>query len=195
MTLPPRNTDGRVARGLRTRQAIIDAHAALLREGELKPTAQSVADRAGVSVRTLWKNFGDLEELLTESTAYWLAADDELVEPVDPDLPLPERIDRFCAQRARRLENIGPAARSAALGEPFSAALQDSRRTHVRRVREDVERTFARELGPGADEQRGYGVAVVVSWPSWSLLRDDFGLEVEAAQAVMAASIRALLDR
>lgn len=190
MIEPPASTDGRVARGRRTRQAIITAHAELLRDGNLKPTAQLVAERAGVSVRSLWKNFSDLEELLRETTAYWLAADDELVEPVDPSLPLEQRIEQFCAQRVRRLENIGPAARAAALGEPFSPALQESRRKHVRRVSEDVQRTFGAEL---EDEETAHGIAVAASWPAWSMLRDDFGLSAAAAAAVMASSIRALL--
>ena len=72
------NTDGRIARGERTRDSIIAAHAALLREGNLKPTGKVIAERAGVSVRTLWLNFKDLESLLSESTAYWLADDDAL---------------------------------------------------------------------------------------------------------------------
>ncbi len=63
------HTDGRVARGERTREAIVAAHTALLREGVLKPTGQAIADRAGVSVRTLWANFKDFEALLKETTA------------------------------------------------------------------------------------------------------------------------------
>lgn len=189
------NTDGRVARGQRTREAIIEAHSALLREGNLKPTAQMVAERAGVSVRTLWLNFKDLEALLNASTSFWLANDDRLWQPIDTSLALPARIDNFCAQRARRLESIGPAARAAALAEPFSPALQASRRKHVRRVREDVEATFAPELPAGRPdrEELVYGVAIAASWPSWQLLRDDFGLGVAEATGVMHNTIRELL--
>lgn len=189
------NVDGRVARGQRTREAIIDAHSALLREGNLKPTAQMVAERAGVSVRTLWLNFKDLEALLNESTSYWLANDDRLWRPIDTSLDLPARIDDFCSQRARRLESIGPAARAAALAEPFSPRLQESRRKHVRRVREDVEKTFAPELtalGAGREELV-YGIAISASWPSWQLLRDDFGLGVGEATGVMHHTISELL--
>lgn len=191
MTGELQSSDGRIARGQRTRQAIIAAHTGLIREGHLKPTAEMVARRAGVSVRTLWKNFGDLEGLLHETTAHWLAEDQALVQPIDPALPLDQRIERFCDQRARRLEHLGPAARSAALGEPFSQALQESRRHHVRANREDVARTFGHEIGNRSETL--HGVLVAASWPAWSLLRDDYGLDVSAATAVMAASIRALL--
>lgn len=190
------STDGRVARGRRTRKAIVDAHAELLREGNLKPTAQVVAERAGVSVRTLWKNFADLEELLHESTQYWIAADDALTEQIDPGLPLIERVERFCAERTRRLENLAPAARSAALSEPFSASLRRSRAHHVRRLREEVERTFGPELdGRPADARTTdlHALATAASWPAWNLLRDDYGLGVDEATAVMRRHLLALL--
>ena len=189
------NADGRIARGERTRESIIAAHTELLREGNLKPTGKVVAERAGVSVRTLWLNFKDLESLLSQSTAYWLADVDALWHPIDPGLPLGDRITQFCDQRSRRLENIAPAARAAALGEPFSPALQASRRRHVERVRHDIEATFAPELGrdPRQREQLVNGLAVAASWSAWQLLRDDYGVAVSEATAVMRNTIGILL--
>ncbi|MFI5429720.1 TetR/AcrR family transcriptional regulator [Aeromicrobium sp. UC242_57] len=138
-----RHTDGRVARGQRTRDAIVEAHAALLREGVLKPTGKVVAERAGVSLRTLWLNYKDTETLLAATTAYWLEADAALRVDVDATLSLEARIEQYLDMRVRRLEHLAPAARSAALGEPFSVALQDSRRQHVERVQHDLEAVFA----------------------------------------------------
>ena len=190
------NADGRVARGERTRQAIVDAHTELLREGVLKPTAKVIADRAGVSVRTLWANFKDLEALLNETTAYWMASDDELRQLVDPSRPLDERISSYCAERGRRLEHIAPAARSAALGEPFSPALQRSRKSHTDRLRSEIETVFAPEIaaaGAGVDELK-FALVTATSWPTWQLLRDDYQLEPDQVVAVMSRTLHALLD-
>ncbi|WP_199906878.1 TetR/AcrR family transcriptional regulator [Aeromicrobium chenweiae] len=189
------HTDGRVARGQRTRDAIVEAHTALLREGVLKPTAKVIAQRAGISVRTLWLNYKDTETLLGATTAYWLEADAELRDDIDPGLPLDERVERYLDMRARRLEHLAPAARSAALGEPFSVALQESRRQHVDRVRDDLAHVFAAELtaeGPGRDVLAA-GLFVASSWPTWSSLRDDLGLDPDAARAVVRASLLSLL--
>jgi len=188
--------DGRRLRGERTRRAIVEAHTALLREGDLKPTAQTIAERAGVSVRTLWVAFGDMEGLLDATTDYWLKSDWDLRDPVEGDLPLPERLDRFCAERARRLENIAPAARSAALSEPFSPALRASRIHHVQRVRDAVEEVFAAELDarePEAREELAVAMTAASSWNSWSLLRDDLGLDVDASRAAVRRTLAALL--
>src|ERR1700712_3931656 len=87
--------DGPVARGERTRAAIVAAHADLLRDGVLKPTGAEVAARAGVSVRALWQNFGDLEGLLVATTRWWQESDAALVAPIDPTLPTDQRIDSY----------------------------------------------------------------------------------------------------
>lgn len=186
-------TDGRAQRRARTRRAIVAAHTDLLREGQLKPTAALIADRAGVSVRTLWGAFGDMEGLLQETTSYWFDSDDELRAEVDPDAPLHERIESFCAERVRRLENISPAARSALLMEPFSDVLRASRLQHVERAADDARRTFAAELD-AADDPVALRDALVAStsWNAWSLLRDDLGRTVDQAQAAMVRTVTAL---
>ncbi len=188
------HTDGRIARGERTREAIVDAHTALLREGVLKPTGQAIALRAGVSARTLWANFRDFEALLKETTRYWLETDAEMQVVVEPTLALADRIARYVEQRVRRLEHIAPAARSAALGEPFSAALQSSRAAHVQRGLDDLAVTFGPEIEASGSETLLRALFLATSWPSWSTLRDDFDLDVEAASAVMRTSCHALLD-
>jgi AcrR family transcriptional regulator len=189
------NTDGRIARGERTREAIVAAHTALLREGVLKPTGKLIAERAGISVRTLWLNFKDLEALMAASVAFWLESDAALRRPVDSTLALDRRIAEFVEQRVDQLEHLAPAARSAALGEPFSPALQASRRAHVERLMADLERVFAAEIGDagGGRDTALNSLYVVTSWPSWATMRDDLGLDVEAAAAVMRRGVRTTL--
>ena len=62
-----RPADGRMARSHHTRRAIVDAMRALHAEGDLRPTAPRVAARAGVSLRTVWQHFADMEALLLEA--------------------------------------------------------------------------------------------------------------------------------
>ena len=169
-------TDGRIARGIRTRRAIVAAHTELVREGVLRPTAQRVADRAQVSVRTIWTNFSDLEALLRATTELWMQMDLQLWEPVSPDLPLSERIGVFCRQQADRVEHLAPAARSSVLGEPFSPALKDGRRTVGQRLKADLESTFGPELGRYDENSAIYDeLYVTASWPVWQLLTEDLG--------------------
>ena len=55
--------DGRRARTVRTRAAILEALLALLRGGDINPTAAEIARKAGVSLRSIAQHFprrGDL---------------------------------------------------------------------------------------------------------------------------------------
>jgi AcrR family transcriptional regulator len=61
--------DGRIQRSERSRQVIIDALLALINEGVLTPTAQQVADRASVAIRTVFRHFDDMEALYAEVDA------------------------------------------------------------------------------------------------------------------------------
>lgn len=191
-----RQTDGRLRRSERTRAAIVEAHETLLRSGTLRPTAQQIAGVAGVSVRTLWSNFGDMDSLLQATVDRWFESDDDLRIEIDPELPLEERIALFCAERERRLVNIAPAARSAALFEPDSEILQRSRARHVGRVVEDVRRVFAQEIDAADDPDRlADALAAVVSWNAWSLMTDDLGRSPDQTRTSMALTLSALLRR
>ena len=58
--------DGRTRRGERNREAIIDALIACYDDGILRPSVQEVADRAGVSARSVHNHFVDVEALRAE---------------------------------------------------------------------------------------------------------------------------------
>jgi len=98
MTMQPTPTelDGRFARSARTRTKIVDAMYALIREGTLIPTAQQVATRADVGIRTVFRHFSDMEQLyraidtrLADEIPDSLlsgSSDGDLTEPVPFDL-------------------------------------------------------------------------------------------------------------
>ncbi|MEV4411463.1 TetR/AcrR family transcriptional regulator [Catellatospora sp. NPDC049609] len=187
--------DGRTARAERTRAAIVDAHLALITEGDLRPTGERIAERAGVSLRALWTNFADMETLFEASGVRVLASQDAAFRPVDPALPLHRRVEEFCRQRAELLQLIAPMARAAAMREPVSAQLHRNRLKHIDRVRDEVSVLFAPELemaGPGRD-QLLHALLAATMWANWSMLRDGLGLDVAAARGVMVRTVTALL--
>lgn len=189
-------TDGRRLRAKRTREAILQAHLDLMFEGDMRPTAARIAERAGVSVRTLWSTFGDLEALFAASGELTIKLQYRDYVPVAPDQPLRERIEQFCAQRARMLEALAPASRVAQTKLPFSEQLRANRRRHNDFVRQEIEDTFARELGLTDDDREVllYAVWGVTTWPAWMNWRDELGLGAEQAEATMRAVVHSLLS-
>lgn len=188
---PAPRVDGRTARSERTRKAIVDAHLRLIREGDLRPTADRIARQAGVSLRALWSHFADMEALFAASGKRVLDLRDAAHRPVPAHLPLEDRIQAYCKQRARLLEQIAPAAKAASLKEPFSEALQQYRRVHVARVREELTALFATEID--GDEAVLNALIAVSMWPAWATWREAMGLPVASARAALARAVAALL--
>ena len=187
--------DGRTARAQRTRAAIVDAHLALLASGDLKPTGERIADAAGVSLRTLWTSFKDMETLFAAAGERLIERELAVYKPIDAGLPLAARVTAFCAQRATMLEILAPAARAAVIREPFSAALRHNRAVELGRVAAELSTLFAAELdvaGDGRDELLD-ALMAASTFAAWSVLRDQLNLDVDAARGVMVRTVTALL--
>jgi AcrR family transcriptional regulator len=188
--------DGRTLRAERTRRAITDAHFALLEEGELRPTAERIAERAGVSLRALWTNFKDMEGLFAAAGERLMERQRAEFRPVPAELTLPERIERYCAQRARLLELIAPAARAARIREPFSAQLRKNRAWYLKIARDEIETLFEPELVAAGPARREIldALTVAATFAGWSMWRDELHLDVAGATAVLCRVVTALLS-
>ena len=188
--------DGRTLRAERTRQALVDALLALLYEGQLQPTAERIAERAGVSERSLFQHFADREALYQAVAVEQHERVMPTLEPIDVSLPLAERVEAFVEQRARLLETVTPVRRAALLLEPesevVSSWLQSTRRQKAR----ELERVFRAELEQVGQSERSVLLAALVAasaWTSWEALRAHQRLSVDRARAAMAATLGALL--
>jgi TetR/AcrR family transcriptional regulator of autoinduction and epiphytic fitness len=191
------NVDGRTARAIRTRRAVVDALLVLAEEGELRPSGERIAERAGVSLRALWANFADMETLYAAAGQRQLERQHELGRRINPRLPLDQRVAALCRQRAQILEMLAPIARAAQVREPFSAQLRANRARQYQIARDELASLFGAELaaaGAGAPELLN-ALTAASTWPAWSALRDDLGLGVQAAQKTMARTLNALLSQ
>ncbi|MBN2624237.1 MAG: TetR/AcrR family transcriptional regulator, partial [Acidimicrobiales bacterium] len=189
-------TDGRAARAARTRSAIVDATVALVEEGDLRPTAPRIAERAGVSVRSVFQHFDDLPSLHTAVVQRVLERLAVLVVPVDPGRPLEERITTFTRQRSALLEAVTPFRRAAAVHGPFAPEIRRAIAEGSAFLRSEVEQVFAPELASmEATERREVvgAVAATSSWAVWDALRAEMGHSPEQAGAVVERTLRSLL--
>lgn len=188
--------DGRTARGQRTRISVIDALLALQEGGELSPTAQQVASRAGVALRTVFGHFSDMETLWAEAGQRHLAKLGSLAQVVDPSLPLDERVGDFCTQRSRVLEALLPVMRATRLREPTSPQLARNRELYIQRGDAEIVHVFAGELDALDRTARARLVDALYlasSGPAWEALRHDRGLQPGDARLVMCRLVAAVL--
>jgi TetR/AcrR family transcriptional regulator, regulator of autoinduction and epiphytic fitness len=189
-------TDGRTLRSLRTREAIVDATIGLLEDGDLRPTAPRVADRANVSVRSVFQHFDDLETLHASVAERLVDRVAVLVVPVPPDLPLNDRLDRFVYQRAQLLEAVTPIRRAADVHAPFSPEITARLRDGQAFLRAELARTFGPELdAAGRDREDVLDcLDTALSWATWEGLRHGLGRDQATAERVMRRLAQRALD-
>jgi TetR/AcrR family transcriptional regulator of autoinduction and epiphytic fitness len=188
--------DGRTARARRTREAIVDAVLGLLDAGDLRPSVEDIAARAGVSPRSIFQHFGDRETLLRAVGMRQTERVSQIVEHLPDTGPFDERLEAFVEQRARVLEFITPVRRSALLNEPFSEGSHAGLQAFRAFKRAEAERVFAPELDglpAGEREEVVRALGAATDWNTWEALRAHQGLSVADARAVMRRTIGALL--
>jgi AcrR family transcriptional regulator len=168
----------------------------LLDEGELSPTAERVAERAGVSERSIFQHFGDHEALFNAAAVRQYERIMPTLHAIDTTLPLGERLDAFVEQRASLLERVTSVRRAALLreheSETIAAWLTAARRAKAR----EVAKVFAGELDRVPPEDRVRVLPAMVAatgWPAWESYRVHQRLGFERARAAMRLSLGRLL--
>lgn len=188
--------DGRRARGLRTRDAIISALLDLIASGDIAPTAQRIADRAGVSVRSVYQHFADVEGLYAdaaERTYEWVR---DTAKDVDPSLSLVQRVEAFVEGRASTLESLLPFHRSVRLMEPSSERVRAYRMAMEKWEKDRIAKVFAAELKALDTGRRSAALGAIdalASTDAWDHLRRG-GQSARSARQVLRAGILSLLS-
>lgn len=188
--------DGRLARGARARAAIADALLALIERGDLRPSAARVAERAGVSLRSVFQHFSDVESLFAAAASRQAERLEALLAGVPDEGPLAARLDAFVRARTRLLEAISPVRRAAILMEPFSSELQGRLGAFRKLKADEVRRVFATELArrpPAARRRLLAALVATASWSVWQALREHQGLSQAEARRVLRIMLDALL--
>ena len=84
--------DGRRARRDRSRRAVIDAVFALVQEGKVPPSVEDIADRAGVSVSSVFRNFDGLPDIQRQAFDSFQTKFAHLFVVDDADRALDDRV-------------------------------------------------------------------------------------------------------
>ena len=192
--------DGRRARSLRTRRAIVDALLDLVEDGELEPTAAQIAARAGIAVRSIGQHFPSREALFLAA----VEAHTKRVAPaplsVSPSMSLRERIAIFAEVRGRELEATAPIRRASAFLDaaprPARAASAIGRATDAAwaRRRDELSLMFAREL-KGSNDRKALldALDVLAHGRTWDTMRNALRISPAEATTLLRRTLTSLL--
>jgi AcrR family transcriptional regulator len=184
--------DGRRLRSERSRQQIIDAMYELIRGGDLAPSAARVAERAGVGARTVFRHFDDMDSLYRELTERLEA---EVMPLALRPFKAPDwrgRLRELVARRADLYERIFPFRVSGSLRRFQSEVLMDNHRRALLFERSALRAILPEELA--ADPILFAALDMVIGFPGWQRLRQDQGLSISEAEAVVAFTVDRLID-
>jgi AcrR family transcriptional regulator len=192
---PEVSADGRTARRDRNREAVLDAVLDLFAEDSLTPVPAEVAERSGVSLRSVYRYFDDMDALVRAAIARNLARMGPYFDLDDPgEGALDDRIARTVAARLRLYEGIAPMARAAvarATQNPLIAERLEETRLLLRR---QVEAMFAPELDPLDASVRAEVVAAVdllLEFDAVDHLRRHRRMGSDEAARVLERAVRA----
>jgi AcrR family transcriptional regulator len=175
---------------------VVEALLSLLDDGDFRPTARQVADRAGVSLRSVYVHFDDLEDLFTAAAHRHFERVRDLIERIPDHGPIETRLDLFTRQRERIHEASAQVRRAAVLQEPFSPALAEVLALARKLSRAEIELVFGPELGRRESADRArllVQLDLLSSSATWETLLLHYDQSAEKAREIVADTLRACL--
>lgn len=186
------SSDGRIQRSERSRQLIIEAMIDLINEGNLIPTAQQVADQAGVAIRTVFRHFTEMEKLYGEMDAKLRPAYERLFLQGDRSGSLEQRVRHAAECHANAYGAFGPLMRSTRALLWRSPEISKNYARNQRGLRKDLN-DWLPELKQLPAEARE-SIDAVTSFEFWDRLQTHQGLSKKASTAIVANLVLGLMQ-
>ena len=174
-----RSQDGRIVRGLRTRQGLIQATLDLIQAGDVEPTSVAIATIAGVSSRALFQHFTNLADLYAAAFDLAVARAFDGSQTIDTAASLSNRIDLLVSDRSELFEQWLPvwhfAERVRSVAPAVGLGVAQLRKV----LRERLAAWFSTELGnldPGSRNLVLDSLDLAFGLDSWMNMREQLRL-------------------
>lgn len=196
-TIPSSAIDGRSLRRERNRQEIVGALFDLIESGETEISAALIAQKAGLSERSIFRYFEDVDDLYRSVCDLSIAKEIEIASIDDQGKgSLDSRIENFVNQRVRMYtmnEKIAPAARAFAFK---NSVIKNQLIVGRKFLRNQIKAQFAAELSHFDKAQQQIAVATIdalTTFESYDMLRSDQKMSVQTIKSILTESIRKAL--
>jgi AcrR family transcriptional regulator len=183
-------SDGRRQRSERSRAQIIEAMFALIREGEMSPSAARVAERAEVGLRTVFRHFEDMDSLYVEMAE---RIHGEVMPKVLAPFEAKEWRERFFEHLDRRIAIYEHVRVSANLRRFQSRFLMEEYRRNLLMERSALMALLPEEIS--RDPVLFAAIETSASFQTWRRLRQDSDLSPEDARAVFRLVLERLIGK
>lgn len=187
------SVDGRTARRNRNRDAVLDTTIELFSEGYAPPSPTLVAERSGVSLRSVYRYFADHDALVTAAAARFVARNERLFAiGIGTDAPLADRIAALVDARLELYEAVAPVARVVVRRGADLPVVANQLASRRQMLREQTAEVFAAELA-GARAGVADAVDALTQFEAVEYLRYFRGLPVGETRAALVDGLARLL--
>jgi len=171
--------------------AFIDASLALQEEGVLVPTAQQIADRAGVGIRSFFRHFEDMETLFEAIDDHIRDSYEALFLGGDQSGTLAERIEGLVKRRADAYESVNTLMQGTRCQLWRYPKLRQNYARNQRGLRKDLDSRLP-ELRSLLGETRE-SIDAITSFEMWDRLRSEQGLSKTASISLVTTLLTRLI--
>lgn len=180
--------DGRKERSNTSRKKVVDAFMALIQAGNVAPSAEEVAKKAQVGLRTVFRRFSEMELLYQELIEEF----DKLIQPI-VSKPFEsgdwyEKVTEYRERKIAAFEQFMPFRLALLNATPKSQVIREQLL-----LWEGFEVKALKSILPfdyNKEQDLFNGLVTLLSYSSWIQLRNVQGLSVEDA----AASRKVIMD-
>jgi AcrR family transcriptional regulator len=185
------SSDGRRQRSERSQTAIIEAALALMDEGALVPTAQQIADRAGVGIRSFFRHFADMDSLFLAADEMLISSYEALFEVDNRAGTLSERVARAINLYGNAFDQLRPIILCTQAQLWRSPKLRENYAWHQKRLRKELELWLPEVAALPKDRREA--LHAVASFDMWHRLREHQGLSPKASSDIVTSLVNDLI--
>jgi AcrR family transcriptional regulator len=183
--------DGRLLRGERSRQQIVDALFKLIRGGEMNPGAAQVAEAAKVSLRTVFRHFEEMDSLRMEMTAQMEAEIRPILQEPFEANDWRGRLSELIARRARIYEYVMPVKVAASLRRFSSSYLMRDYEKFLMMERAGLNAVLPKAIA--SNTVLFSAIEMATSFQAWRRMRQDQRLSPAEAERVLRFTVENLV--
>jgi AcrR family transcriptional regulator len=190
--------DGRTLRRLNSYDRAVDALLDLIQSGNPSPTAQQIAEKSGISVRTVFRLTEDIESLHAAAIERQIQRTAHLYVKIPATGSVGARIRALVENRALVFETVAPTRRVADRLAESSPQISGGLAFHHEMLQMQVAELFDRELSRISRVRRPdalNAIDVAAGWETWDQLRRIQGLSITSSGRVVRLLIEGVLGK
>jgi AcrR family transcriptional regulator len=185
--------DGRRERGARNKEAVVSALLELYSQGEVQPPAARIAEIAGVSERSVFRYFDDMEDLASCAINVQWERVREIYETLESSGNLQQRINSIVDHRLKLYDKVGSVMRVALVAayksQVVASAVKERRQIMGRRALQQ----FENELKSASDvENKERILDYTLSLENIIYLKEALGLSHSKVRETLTVAIKSL---